>query len=492
MIKRIVIVAFFISMLSLAFFGGIEVGHKSLIAMPREVQKGVTDNVVAYSQELPSSFAPLVKKAMPAVVNISVEKVVKYNFPRFKSSPFHDDPFDDFFERFFGFRNLPKEGRQTGLGSGFIISEDGYILTNYHVVADVDKIIVKLYKDDNEYPAKVIGMDERTDIALIKINAGKMLPILSLGDSDLAEIGDWVIAIGNPLGLSHTVTKGIISYKGRKEVKPGGPQMYADFIQTDAPINRGNSGGPLLNMKGEVIGINESISAGAQNIGFAIPINIAKVIMPQLKEKGTVERAWLGITLGPVTDEIMKNLNLKDKKGAYVYSVFRESPADKAGIKPDDVIVEYNGKKIEISEDLPWLVSNSPINKAVKVKIIRDRKEITVEVRPSKMPSEEELEKKAMGQVERSSELGIEVEDLTPDVMRKERLNYGVRVKSVSTNSLAEEADIRIGDIILELNNNKIYKSGQFISIYRSIPKGKPARFMILRDGAFFYIVIKK
>lgn len=492
MIKKIVIVVVFISMLGLAFFGGIEVGQKSLIAMPREVQKGATDNVVAYSQELPSSFAPLVKKAMPAVVNISVEKVIKYNFPRFRSSPFNDDPFDDFFERFFGFRNLPKEGRQTGLGSGFIISEDGYILTNYHVVAGVDKIIVKLYRDDNEYPAKVIGMDERTDIALIKIDARKTLPILPLGDSDLAEIGDWVIAIGNPLGLSHTVTKGIISYKGRKEVKPGGPQMYADFIQTDAPINRGNSGGPLLNMRGEVIGINESISAGAQNIGFAIPINIAKVIMPQLKDKGTVERAWLGITIGHVTGEIMKNLNLKDKKGAYVHSVFRGSPADKAGIKPDDVIIEYNGKKIENSEDLPWLVSNSPINKAVKVKLIRDRKEITLEVRPSKMPSDEELEKKAMGQAERSSKLGIEVEDLPPDVMRRERLKYGVRVKSVSRNSLAEEADIRPGDIILELNNNKIYKSGQFISIYRSIPKGKPARFMILRDDAFFYIVIKK
>ncbi|MGC8926792.1 MAG: Do family serine endopeptidase [Myxococcota bacterium] len=476
-----------------AFFIGHEWGQKSLQAMPQgKVQSVAANNIIASSSDAPASFAPLVKKAMPAVVNISVEKVIKYNFPKFKNSPFPDDPFDDFFERFFGFRNLPKEGKQTGLGSGFIVSEDGYILTNYHVIANVDKVVVKLYNDDTEYPAKIVGSDERTDIALIKIDAKKSLPVLQLGDSDAAEIGDWVIAIGNPLGLSHTVTKGIISYKGRKEVKPGGPQMYADFIQTDAPINRGNSGGPLLNMKGEVIGINESISAVGQNIGFAVPINMVKVIMPQLKEKGVVERAWLGITLGPVSDEIMKNLNLKNKKGAYVNSVFKDSPADKGGIKPDDVIVEYNGKRIDVADDLPWLVSNSPINKPAKVKVIREGKELTLEVKPSKMPSEEELEKKAIGQVEKSSELGIEVENIPQDVLNRERLNYGIRVKSVARGSLADEADIRPDDIILELNNHKIQNVSQFASIYKSIPKGKPARFMILRDGAFLYIVIRK
>ncbi|MCX7944197.1 MAG: Do family serine endopeptidase [Deltaproteobacteria bacterium] len=474
------------------FFVGFEYGNKYLQANTGKLQDAISQNMTKTTIETPASFAPLVKKAMPAVVNISVEKVIKYNFPKFKSSPFHDDPFDDFFERFFGFRNIPKEGKQTGLGSGFIVSEDGYILTNHHVVANVDKIIVKLYKDENEYEAKIIGTDERTDVALIKINANRSLPVLPLGDSDAIEIGDWVIAIGNPLGLSHTVTKGIVSYKGRKEVKPGGPNMLADFIQTDAPINRGNSGGPLLNMKGEVIGINESISAAAQNIGFAVPINMVKVIMPQLKEKGMVERAWLGISLGPVPDEVIKNYNLKSKKGAYVYSVFRDSPADKAGIKPDDIIVEYNGKKIETSDDLPWLVSNSPINKPVKIKLLREGKEIVVEAKPAKMPSDEELEKRSMGQVEKSSELGIEVENLPPEVMRRERLSYGVRVKSVSEGSLADEADIRVGDIILELNNNKIHNANQFMNIYKNIPRGKPARFMILRDGAFFYIVIKK
>ncbi len=477
---------------AVTFLAGLEFGQKSLQATPNDTAKNITRDITALTADTPSSFAPLVKKAMPAVVNISVEKIIKYKYPKFNTSPFQDDPFDDFFERFFGFRHMPKEGRQPGLGSGFIVSEDGYILTNHHVVANVDKITVKLYNDENEYSAKIVGTDEKTDIALIKIDAKKSLPVLPLGDSDAAEIGDWVIAIGNPLGLSHTVTKGIISYKGRKEVKPGGPQMLADFIQTDAPINQGNSGGPLLNMKGEVIGINESISAVGQNIGFAVPINMVKVIMPQLKEKGVVERAWLGIGLGFITDETMKNLNLKSKKGAFVGSVFRDSPADKAGIRPDDVIVEYDGKKIDNADDLRWLVSNSAINKPVKVRLIREGKELTLEVRPSKMPTDEELEKKAMGQVEKSSELGIEVENMTPEMLKKERLGYGIRVKSVLQGSLAEEADIRAGDIIVELNNNKIQNTTQFMSIYKSIPKGKPARFMILRDGAFFYIVIKK
>ncbi len=490
--KRIILLILITLFVISAFFVGQEFGHKNLQAMPNGKNMGIPNTVISMPPEAPTSFAPLVKKAMPAVVNISVEKVIKYNYPKFKSSPFPDDPFDDFFERFFGFRNFPKEGKQTGLGSGFIISEDGYILTNYHVIADVDKVTVKLYKDDNDYPARIVGTDERTDIALIKIDAKKSLPVLPLGDSDAAEIGDWVIAIGNPLGLSHTVTKGIISYKGRREVKPGGPQMLADFIQTDAPINRGNSGGPLLNMRGEVIGINESISAVGQNIGFAVPINMVKSIMPQLKEKGKVERAWLGIMLRPITDDIVKNLSLKSKNGAYVNSVFKDSPADKAGIRPDDIIIEFNGKKIKNSDDLQFYVSSSPINTNAKVKLIREGKEIVLNVKPSHMPDDEEIEKKFSGQIEKSSDLGIEVENLTPDVLKKERLGYGVRVKSVTPNSIADEANIQSGDIILELNNKKIQNANQFMSIYKSIPKGKPARFMILRDGAFFYIVIKK
>ena len=475
-----------------AFFLGMEFSHKSLQAMPKEVVNEIPNNVVSYSQDVPNTFAPLVKKVIPTVVNITVEQTIKYMPNPLGRRFWGDDPFDEFFEKFFGFRQFPQEGKRQGLGSGFIISEDGYILTNYHVVADTDKVIVKLYNDDNEYEAKVVGSDDKTDIALIKINANKSLPVLPLGDSDAIEIGDWVIAIGNPLGLSHTVTKGIISYKGRKEVKPAGPGMYADFIQTDAPINRGNSGGPLVNMKGEAIGVNESISAQGQNIGFAVPINMVKVILPQLKEKGKVERAWLGITLGPITDEIKQNLNLKSKKGAYVNSVFRDSPADKAGIKPEDVIIEFNGKKIDSSDDLPWLVANSPIDKPAKVKLIREGKEITIEVKPARMPSSEELEKKYYSKAERSSELGIEIENLSPQIMKKERLNYGVRVKEVKEGSIADEADIRAGDIILELNNIKIHDVDQFVSVYRSIPKGKPARFMILRDGAYFYIVIRK
>lgn len=329
----------------------------------------------------PQSFADLVEDVEPAVVNISTTKTV-----RIPGSPFRhffgpeEGPFGDFFRRFFG--DIPdRELKQQSLGSGFIIDKDGYIITNNHVVEDADEIKVKL-ADGREFDAKVIGRDPKTDLALIKISSiFKNLPTLSLGDSDAIRVGDWVLAIGNPFGLEHTVTQGIISASGRAI----GAGPYDNFLQTDAPINPGNSGGPLINLKGEVIGINTAIVAGGQGIGFAIPINVAKSIVDQLKEKGKVTRGWIGVSVQTITPEIARAFNLKEQNGALVADVVPGGPADKSGIKRGDIIISLNGKDVDEMSDLPKIVADTPIGKTVDVRIIRDGKEIILKITVGEM-----------------------------------------------------------------------------------------------------------
>ncbi|HEY4715555.1 MAG TPA: Do family serine endopeptidase, partial [bacterium] len=335
-----------------------------------------------------TSFSGIVKNVRPAVVNVFTTKVVKQK--GFHSPSGRGDPFEEFFgpqfKQFFG----PKEFKQSSLGSGFIIAEDGYILTNNHVVENVDEIKVRL-TDKDEYTAKIVGRDPKTDVALVKIDAKKKLPVAALGDSDSLDEGDWVIAIGNPFGLGHTVTAGIVSAKGRYGILPG---SYEDFIQIDAAINPGNSGGPLININGEVVGINTAIFSpqgafGAQGnigIGFAIPINMAKVILSQLKNTGKVIRGWLGVTIQPVTPEIAESLKLHESRGALISSVMTGSPAEKAGINGGDVILEFDGKKIDDYHTLPSTVAATPIGKEVKVKLIRDGKEKIIELRVGEMP----------------------------------------------------------------------------------------------------------
>jgi serine protease Do len=312
------------------------------------------------------SFADLAEKLKPAVVNISTTKTVKsggFRSPFGQGSPF-DRNFggEDFFERFFG--DIPqRQFKQKSLGSGFIISHDGYIFTNNHVVEQADKILVKL-SDGKEYEAKVIGKDAKTDIALIKIKPSDNLPIVETGDSDKLRVGDWVIAIGNPFGLEQTVTAGIVSAKGR--VIGAGP--YDNFIQTDASINPGNSGGPLINLNGEVVGINTAIVASGQGIGFAIPINMARDVIPQLEKSGHVTRGWLGVGIQEVTPALAKSFGLKEEKGALVSQVSKGGPADKAGIEQGDVILEFDGKTIAEMKDLPRIVASTPVGRTVAVK----------------------------------------------------------------------------------------------------------------------------
>ncbi len=331
----------------------------------------------------PQSFADLAEKVKPAVVNISTETTVRIPGNPFRHffGPDEEGPFGDFFKRFFG--DIPdRELKQQSLGSGFIIDKDGYIITNNHVVEGADEIRVKL-ADKREFRARVVGRDPKTDLALIKISSVfKDLPTLPLGDSDKIRVGDWVLAIGNPFGLEHTVTQGIISATGR--VIGSGP--YDNFLQTDAPINPGNSGGPLINLKGEVIGINTAIIASGQGIGFAIPSNMAKSVISQLKEKGKVTRGWIGVSIQSLTPELARSFGLKETKGALVADVEPGGPADLAGIKRGDIIISFNEIEIKEMSDLPRIVAETPIGKTVNVKIIRNGKEKVLRITIAPQP----------------------------------------------------------------------------------------------------------
>src|SRR4030043_553540 len=355
--------------------------------MPSAAPDVQTASAISTSETIkaPTSFSELAERVKPAVVNISTTKTTA---GRSFGSPFGRSPFgDDFFDRFFG--DIPqREFKQRSLGSGFVISNDGYIFTNNHVVEKADKILVKL-SDNREYEAKIIGTDTKTDIALIKIKPSNSLPVAEIGDSEKVRVGEWVIAIGNPFGLDQTVTAGIVSAKGR--VIGAGP--YDNFIQTDASINPGNSGGPLLNMAGEVVGINTAIfsqSGGNVGIGFAIPVNMAKEIAPQLKEKGHGTRGWLGVGIQKITPELSKSFGLKDEKGALVSQVVKGGPADKGGIETGDVIVEFDGNKVSDSNELPRMVAPLPVGKTVSVKLLRGGNAVDREVKIGQLEEQKE------------------------------------------------------------------------------------------------------
>ena len=347
--------------------------------------------VTGWASVTPDSFADLAEKLKPAVVNISTSKTVRsgglqmFREPFGQGSPFEQFFGDDFFRRFFG--DIPeRQFEQKSLGSGFIISEDGYIFTNNHVVEKADEILVKL-SDEKEYKAKVVGTDQNIDIALLKIEPDGRLPVVTLGDSSRLRVGDWVVAIGNPFGLNQTVTAGIVSAKGR--VIGAGP--YDDFIQTDASINPGNSGGPLFNLAGEVVGINTAIVAQGQGIGFAIPVNMAKDVLDDLKTRGKVVRGWLGVSIQEISEDIAKNLNLKSREGALVADVFEGDPADKAGLRTGDVIVGIDGEKVKDTHDLLQKIARMRVGQKTTVQVLRNGKEMIFSVTVSERPDQERL-----------------------------------------------------------------------------------------------------
>jgi serine protease Do len=401
-----------------------------------------------------------------------------------QQNPFRDFFGEDFFEKFFG--DSPKrEFKQRSLGSGCIIDREGYIITNNHVIEKAQTIKVKLI-DGKEYDATVVGRDPKTDLALIKIDAKNALPSAAFGDSDSLEIGDWVIAIGNPFGLETTVTAGIVSAKGR--VIGAGP--YDDFIQTDASINPGNSGGPLFNLKGEVVGINTAIVSGGQGIGFAIPINMAKELLPQLKSKGKVIRGWLGVVIQKITPEIAKTFGLKESEGALVSDVTEDGPAEKAGIKRGDVIVSFNGKAIKEVDTLPKLVGATEIGKKAKVGIIRDGKPLEVEVAIGEL-KDEKLQ--ATRKTETEKDFGLVVQNITPEIAKHLNLKdkRGVIVTDVQPGSPAQEGDIRSGDIIKEISRKPIKNIEDFKEAVKKVNLKEGAVLLIQRENVTFFTVLR-
>jgi serine protease Do len=458
---------------------------------------GAPDAAAGPTITLPD-FSVLAKRLNPAVVNISTTKVVKSPFAM-RQGPFghggpggpgQGDPFEDFFNRFF--QGQPqREFKQRSLGSGFIIDKAGYILTNNHVVDAADEIIVTL-GDEREVKAKVIGKDEKTDISLIKIEDASDLPVAPLGDSDQLQIGEWIMAIGNPFGLSHTVTAGIVSAKARQI----GAGPYDDFIQVDASINPGNSGGPLINSRGLVVGINTAIFSNtgqSAGIGFAIPINLAKNIAEQLRTKGKVTRGWLGVLIQRIDPDLQKSYGLKDAEGALVSKVIPDSPAAKAGIQQGDVIVKFNDKPITHHSDLPVLVANVPPGKSVKLDIIRGGKAKSVEVMISEL--KDGAEKAAPDESEddgAGGRFGLQLQDIPAPMAHELGIKGGVVVAQVEPGGIAEQKGMQAGDIILELNGKKIDSAAAFVKDLKGIKSGDVVRLLVRREDNQYFVALPK
>jgi serine protease Do len=443
----------------------------------------------------PPSFADLAEKLGPSVVNIYTTQVVKaprspheFFFPNEKEVP-------ELFRRFFGLpspfdqEQPPREMKRTSLGSGVIISKDGFIVTNNHVVENADTINVRLTTFE-EFEAKVIGRDPKTDIALIKINPKKSLPATEFGDSESLRVGDWVMAIGNPFGFEQTVTAGIVSGKGRSL----GSGPYENFIQTDASINPGNSGGPLYDLNGKMVGINTAIysrSGGNIGIGFAIPVNMAKNVINQLKTHGTVVRGWLGVMIQPVTPELAAQFKLPRPIGALVGEVSPGSPAARAGIKPGDIIVEFNGKEISQMSVLPSLVAETPVDTKAGVVYYRKGQKKTSVVTIAKLAEEQTATTGADNGV--NKKLGIGVQDLSPEVAASLGIDdkQGVLVTSVDPGSPAAEAGIRKGDLILEVNQEPVADVQAFVKKMNDIKRPAAVSFFIKRKGQTRFFGLK-
>ena len=410
--------------------------------------------VKSFSKEIPSSFADLAEKLMPSVVNISTTTTITTQSNPFPFQFPPGSPFEDMFKEF----GAPQERKSSALGSGFIIDEKGIVVTNNHVIQDAEDIIIRV-NGDKEFKAKVIGSDPLSDIAILQLETKEKFTPVKFGNSDNARIGDWVIAIGNPFGLGGTVTSGIISARNRSI----GLSRYEDYIQTDASINSGNSGGPLFDMNGDVIGINTAIlgRSGSIGIGFAIPSNSAKIVIDQLIEFGETKRGWLGVRIQDVTKEIAEVEKLDEPRGALVASVAENSPSDKAGVKAGDIILEFNGEKINQMKELPMIVARTEVGKKVKVKIWRDKKEITKTITLGRLETSEDFkvaEKKAKPKETRIEKLKITVRELNKEDIKNRNLpnqTSGLVITQIEADSpLAKSLDIN--SIILEAQKKKI------------------------------------
>jgi serine protease Do len=439
------------------------------------------------------TFRDIARARTNAVVNISTSKVVKR-----QRNDLRDFFGDDTMNRFFGPRGGDEDGggreTQRALGSGFIIDKDGTILTNRHVIEGADQIRVTL-SDAKSYDAKLIGRDPRTDVALLKIEPKEDLTVIELGDSDQTDVGEWVMAIGNPFGLGgNSVTVGVVSYKGRA-IPLGTPGTSVDMIQTDAAINPGNSGGPLLNTRGQAIGINTLIitqgvpqSAG---VGFAVPINVAKEILPQLRDKGKVVRGWLGIQIQRLTDDLAKSYKIKEAKGAVISEVTPGSPAEKAGIRPDDVVVGVDGRGVEDNSDLSRYIASKAPGTTVRLKLVRSGTEQEVPVTLGTFPDTEEKDDTEESQ---KAQLGMSLRDLSPDLAERLELprgSKGVVVMNVEAGEAAEEAGLARGDVIVSVNGAAVDGVSGFESGIAKAKVDGLARLRVRRGGSHLFLILK-
>jgi serine protease Do len=453
---------------------------------PMSVAQGLSQKaaLTAGAPTTPDSFAELAEQMGPTVVNIQVTKAAPVG--DFSGMPDFDGPSGEFFRRFFRDR-MPQPHPMQGSGSGVIMSQDGYILTNNHVVEGAKEVTVTM-ADSQVYKAKVVGHDPKTDLAVLKIDPKAALPVAPMGNSTDLKVGEWVVAIGNPFGLGHTVTAGIVSAKGR--VIGAGP--YDDFIQTDAPINPGNSGGPLFNMRGELVGINTAIVASGQGIGFAIPIDLAKPLIPQLMTTGEVTRGYLGVSIQSVTPELAKAMKLEERQGALVSEVVSGGPAAKAGLHQGDVIVDFNGTTIKDARDLPAVVARTPVGEEVTVTLHRDGKLQKVPVTVGKLPSEKVASAES-GQTAQS-QWGLQLQEVTPQVARQRGLDErsGVVIVGIQPGSPAERAGLQRGDVIREVNRQPVTSVQEMRDAIAKADNQDALLLLVQRDQGSVFVAMAK
>ena len=462
----------------------------------KHIQKFVV--VLAFSLPLSvqaalPDFTEIVEESKDSVVNISTKMKVKsstskrYNIPELPEG----SPFGELFDKFFDHDEFERRRRDSqSLGSGFIISDDGYILTNHHVIAGADEVIVRM-ANRKEYTARVIGSDEASDVAVLKVDADN-LPTLKIGDSDELKVGEWVLAIGSPFGFDATVTAGIVSAKGRSLPSDN----YVPFIQTDVAINPGNSGGPLFNLDGEVVGINSQIysrSGGFMGLSFAIPIEMAVDVANQIKETGSVSRGWLGVLIQEVTRELAESFGMENPHGALVAKVLDESPAAEAGLQVGDVIVEFNGKKVMRSSGLPPLVGRAKVGKEAQVTVIRDKKRQDIGVVIAQLPTtitQAAYQPEAKPEIEESS-LGMKVEELSRDAGKRLKIESGVQVVEVDEYGPASDAGIQKGDVITMIDNQAVESLDDFEKIADELQSGKSVALLVQRRAGPVFLAIR-
>ncbi len=442
----------------------------------------------AAAEELPN-FTGLVTQNSPAVVNISTtQEISRDSLPRDFEIPDlpEDSPFRDFFKRFL--EELPERQRNTqSLGSGFVISEDGYILTSAHVIRDASEIVVRL-NDRREFEAEVVGQDERSDVALLKVPAGN-LSTVAIGDPDELEVGEWVLAIGSPFGFDSTATQGIVSAKGRSLPN----ENYVPFIQTDVAINPGNSGGPLFNLDGEVVGINAQIysrTGGFMGLSFAVPIDIAMEVADQLKTKGRVSRGWLGVLIQSVTRDLAESFGMDKPVGALVAEIVPDSPAAKSDLQPGDVIVEYNGEPLQDMSDLPPMVGATPVGDEAELGIIRNGEEMTITVVIDELPADDQRASGGPAEDTDTSTLGMRLENLDEEERESLDVDGGVRVAEVMQGP-AREAGIQTGDVLLQIRGEKIRDVEQVRAIAAELEAGKSVPVLVKRDARSLFLALK-